>query len=137
MDTDPIEQRKRAGLDRSGSHPHRRRQQRTTSGRLLQKRHLRLAGSRNPGELVLQLATVLHGVIDFDGALVRAASHARIERATWPGVARSVHEFLARIPGNVVEIEHQVNENRVWACHAGDCEFMRGWLQHPDFHMIK
>src|SRR5262245_10320259 len=38
----------------------------------------RTADHRVLGELVLQLAMVLHGVIDFDGALLPAASPSRI-----------------------------------------------------------
>lgn len=89
------------------------------------------------GELVLRLARALEGVVDFDGALLPRSSPARVERLNWAEVAGMAREFLAPLPGRVVTIEYEVNDSRVWAYHVGDCQFMQGWLQHPDFYMIK
>lgn len=89
------------------------------------------------GELALHLGRVLEGVIDFDGALLPSALPGRFDRASWPEVAELVREFLSAVPGKVITITYQVNDERTWACHVADCEFMQGWLQHPEFHMIK
>ena len=97
----------------------------------------RAADHRVLGETVLQLALALHGVIDFDGALLPIASPARVEPVDWSEVTVTVRDLLSTVPGRVIAIEYEVNDSRVWAWHVGDCEFIRGWLQHPEFHMIK
>ena len=89
------------------------------------------------GEVALHLGRVLGGVIDFDGALLPSALRLRFDRVSWQEIAELVREFVDVIPGKVVTIEYRVSEERQWACHVGDCEFMEGWLQHPEFHLIK
>src|SRR5262245_15475171 len=88
----------------------------------------RAADHRVLGEIVMQLALALHGVIDFDGALLPMASPARAEPGDWSEVAGIVRDLLSTVPGGVIAIEYEVNDSRVWASHVGDCEFMRGWL---------
>ena len=89
------------------------------------------------GELVVRLARALEGVVGFDGALLPRSSPARVERLNWAEVAGVAREFLAPLPGRVVTIEYEVNDSRVCAYRVGDWQFMQGWLQHPDFYMIK
>lgn len=88
------------------------------------------------GEVALHLARVLGGVIDFDGALLPSALRGCFDRS-WPEVAELVREFVDAIPGKVVTIEYRVSDERTWACHIADCEFMQGGLRHHEFHMIK
>jgi hypothetical protein len=97
----------------------------------------RPADHRVLGEVVLQLALLLEGVIDFDGALLPLASPAWTHPMSWPEVSSSVHELLKGVPGCVIALEYEVNDQRTWACHVGDSQFLKGWLKHPDFHMIK
>jgi Family of unknown function (DUF6368) len=97
----------------------------------------RPADHRVLGEVVLQLALLLEGVIDFDGALLPLASPAWTHRMSWPEVSSSVRQLLKDLPGRVIALEYEVNDQRTWACHVGDSQFLKGWLNHPDFHMIK
>jgi hypothetical protein len=98
----------------------------------------RPADHRVLGEVVLRLALLLEGVIDFDGALLPSASPAWTDhRLSWPDVSSSVREMLKDIPGRAIALEYQVNDERTWACHIGDSQFLKAWLKHPDFRMIK
>jgi hypothetical protein len=48
-----------------------------------------------------------------------------------------VRELLKGIPGCVIALEYQVDDQRTWASHIGDSQFLKGWMKHPEFHVIK
>jgi hypothetical protein len=41
------------------------------------------------------------------------------------------------MPGRIIEIPYETASGDEWLFHVVDPEFMRAWLTHPDFHMIK
>ncbi|WP_429227545.1 DUF6368 family protein [Inquilinus ginsengisoli] len=45
--------------------------------------------------------------------------------------------YLIGLPGKVIAIPYELGNGRVWGRHVGDTTFLRAWLGHPDFHMIK
>lgn len=95
------------------------------------------------GVLLLHLAETLHGVVNFNGALLPSLPKEMYEgfwlwqEANWSDVATYFDEMVSGIPGKVVSVEYETIGDRTWAYHVGDNEFMKAWLQHPYFHMIK
>jgi hypothetical protein len=98
------------------------------------------------GELVLYMAQSFGGIVDFGGALMPASTWTSdesdrilqvFEEANWQDVSTSRDRFFRSMPGRIAAIPYQTASGRTWVSHVCDCEFMRAWLQHPDFYMIK
>lgn len=94
------------------------------------------------GELCLWAAERLRGLVDFGGALLPRLSADAFTRyvdgtLTWDD-ARPFHRSLvAQIPGKIIDVPYATASGRSWAFHVGDPAFLRAWLAHPGFHMIK
>lgn len=90
------------------------------------------------GELSLALAERLGGIIDMDGLIVpRAVPYAVWRDAPWSAVRPDVEAFTAAMPGKAVAIPYQTWGGEEWATHTVDTAFLRAWLRHPEFRMIK
>jgi len=78
------------------------------------------------------------GIVDFDGALLpfplSLSDHSSL---SWAAVATRVDAVLGRLPGLLVAATYRVSDQRIWASHFSDAIFLRAWLKHPDFHMVK
>jgi hypothetical protein len=48
-----------------------------------------------------------------------------------------ISAFVRPMPGRVFEQYYTVPPDRRWVSHMVDTTFLRAWLQHPHFHMIK
>lgn len=95
------------------------------------------------GELVLHFATLFDGIVDFGGALMPPLPAHMYEdmwlweKAQWADVESYVRQMLDPIPGKIVSIEYYTPNGRTWAYHVADATFLKAWLKHPHFHMIK
>ena len=96
------------------------------------------------GALMLHFATSLDGVIDFGGAILPRLPAGLDKKGSWwkkkdewANVESYFRKMVEIMPGKVVSIEYQTINDKTWAYHVADATFLRAWLQHPDFHMIK
>jgi hypothetical protein len=86
-------------------------------------------------ELALAIAERLDGVVDFNGLLL--PNEGWHEHPPWEEIKAVAARYLIGLPGKVVAIPYELGNGRVWGGHVGDATFLRAWLGHPDFHMIK
>jgi hypothetical protein len=90
------------------------------------------------GHLALALAERYDGWIDLDGAIrppVRPGDLPRPYGDTEKELG-AISAYVNAMPGRVVEISYMTSGDR-WVYHVVDTTFMREWLRHPHFHMIK
>jgi hypothetical protein len=47
--------------------------------------------------------------------------------------------MVKEMPGTIIGVidPSQIGQPRHWPSHVADATFLRAWLAHPDFHMIK
>ena len=74
------------------------------------------------GRVALELAERFGGLIDFCG------------RLQW---IRASEEGSSGLPGKLVALPYEVESGQELTYHVGDPAFLRGWLQRPEFHMVK
>ncbi|SRR6266699_7056702 len=48
-----------------------------------------------------------------------------------------ISEYVQAMPGKIYEINYETESNGQWVYHIVDTVFMRAWLNHPRFRMIK
>lgn len=97
------------------------------------------------GELSYYLAEKFHGIIDFGGAIYSYQSLPSKmkegmwlwEEAHWKDIKPYFDEMVEKIDGNIFTIEYETANHKNWAHHLCDAEFMKNWLQHDSFGMIK
>lgn len=92
------------------------------------------------GDLALHLARHFAALIDFHGALIPSTirSHFdRLQERSWPEFAEAIRSYFSAMPGRILDIEYRTANDRRWAFHVADHDFMAAWLRHDDFHMIK
>lgn len=91
------------------------------------------------GHLALFLAERYDGLINLSGALTPPLKHdRRYTLAEYPWYTlEEVHEFVQGLPGRVIEVFYGEDVGKPWVYHIVDATFMRAWLKHPHFHMIK
>lgn len=94
------------------------------------------------GRLTLRLAEQYHGIVDFEGALFPKLPAPVVPRwllgdAPWEAVAAASRNLTRQLPGMLIELQYELGAGRTWASHVADTTFLRAWLAHPDFHMIK
>ncbi len=46
-------------------------------------------------------------------------------------------KMVEKIDGKIFTIEYETVNNRNWARHLCDAEFMKNWLKNKNFRMIK
>lgn len=82
------------------------------------------------GELALMLAERLGGVIDLVGLITpKGVNHWDL----WSDARPVVEAFTDTMAGKALAIP----SDRDWASHTVDTTFLRSWMAHPEFHMIK
>lgn len=95
------------------------------------------------GTLVAHFAELYGGVIDFNGALLPNLPKEMYkgrwlwQEANWSDVAEYFNAMANEMTEKVVSIEYETIGGRTWAHHVADAQWMRAWLNHPNFHMIK
>ncbi|MFE0757795.1 DUF6368 family protein [Inquilinus sp. NPDC058860] len=86
-------------------------------------------------ELGLAIAERLDGIIAFCGLLL--PFQGLYDSRTWDEIQVAAAEYLAGLPGTVAVIPYEMAGGEIWGVHVGDVIFLRAWLGHPDFHLIK
>lgn len=103
------------------------------------------AGCKKPldhrilGHLALRLAERYDGIIDMDGAItppLRPDGNYTLDNLPWHTL-EEISAFVHAIPGRVFELYHTTRSDRRSVSHLVDTTFLRAWLEHPHFHMIK
>jgi hypothetical protein len=93
------------------------------------------------GELVLWLAERLDGVIDFDAELrppLPPGAKFDLLDYEWREVEPYFREMAAGMPGRVAGVpRHGDGQGDDHVVHVGDPAFLRAWLDHPNFRMVK
>jgi hypothetical protein len=89
------------------------------------------------GELCLAFAERFGGIISFGGALEPRRYDLYGIEADWADVAPYSDAMLAGMPGKLLAVPYRTARDTDWVSHFGDSTFMRAWLSHPGFHMIK
>ena len=98
---------------------------------------------RDLGEAILVACQHLLGLVDFNGAILPPLPEQmyegmwRWEKANWSDIEPYFSEMVKSISGKIYTIEYETANNRIWASHICDNEFMSHWLEHPMFRMIK
>lgn len=88
------------------------------------------------GQLVLLLAERYDGIINLEGALYPPDEPGRdLFDVTIEEVEQYVKELP--LPGRIFHMYYSTGRNTRWLYHLVDADFLRAWLQHPQFHMIK
>lgn len=88
------------------------------------------------GQLALLLAERYDGIIDLDGALYPPLKPGQNRRdVTVEEVEQYVKELS--LPGRIFHMYYITVRNTICIYHLVDPDFLRAWLQHPHFHMIK
>jgi hypothetical protein len=95
------------------------------------------ASHRVLAELCLAVAERFGGIIDFGGALHPRRYDLYSIEADWDTVRPHADKMLAGMPGKLVALPYQTARDTTWVSHYGDAAFLRAWLTHPRFHMIK
>lgn len=92
------------------------------------------------GELCLWLVEQFGGVVNFDGALwpsLPPESEIDILHCDWRQVEPHFRRMVEGMPGRVASVWYELQDGRQWVIHVGDTDFMRAWLEHPRFRMVK
>ena len=55
----------------------------------------------------------------------------------WELSLEEISAYVHSIPGSVYEIYYERASGKPWVYHIVDTTFMRAWLNHPRFRMIK
>lgn len=96
------------------------------------------------GESICYLAEQLECYIDFGGAIFplevlpeKNRQNFDFVKTDWSEVAPYLEDMARDIKGKVFTLEYLTANNKKWASHICDVEFMTNWLLSPHFHMIK
>ena len=90
------------------------------------------------GRSMYALVRCFGGVVDMIGSITPPVPPNRRrlphdQRHTLEEVSAFVHGF----PGTVHEWLYEKEDGRVWVHHFVDAAFMRAWLRHPGYHLVK
>jgi hypothetical protein len=93
------------------------------------------------GLLALRVAERYSGMIDLGGALAPSVRYWELppdatEDDHPSQTPEAIRAFVGALPGRVYEIPYPASRGRKLFTHMVDVEFLRAWLQHPEFHMI-
>jgi hypothetical protein len=90
------------------------------------------------GQLTLYVAELTGGLVDFSGAVLpRLPEEVSATSWKWSHVEPYFDAMARDMPGRIVSIPYETGGDSTWAFHVADAAFLRAWLAHPNFHMIK
>lgn len=92
------------------------------------------------GELCLHLIGLFGGVVDFAGALspeLPPGSGIDPVFGEWSELEPHFDRMVAGLPGRVVGSPWESDSGDLWVSHIADSTFLRAWLDHPRFYMVK
>ncbi|HYF61422.1 MAG TPA: DUF6368 family protein [Herpetosiphonaceae bacterium] len=88
------------------------------------------------GRLTLYVAELTGGLVDFGGAILPRLPK-EVHTDGWQDVEPYYTAMAREMPGRIVSFPYETARGTIWASHVADAAFLRAWLAHPDFHMIK
>jgi len=97
------------------------------------------------GHMAVDVAEMFDGVVDFGGNLwpPLPAQFGRsfdkaMKRAKWvEDLEPAFQEMIHGMPGKIVGLTPERCDGYSWPSHYADATFIRAWLKHPRFYMIK
>lgn len=96
------------------------------------------------GELTYSFAKKLNGIIDFNGAIYTNKklnedwlTTVLAQQMKWQEIQTYHEEFARDIKGNLYSISYETSGGLMAIAQICDAEFMKNWLKHDRFHMIK
>ena len=92
------------------------------------------------GELSVRLLGRFGGLVSFGGALwppIPPEAGIDILYADWRQVEPHFRRMVEALPGKVVGLKYEPQPGREWVVHVADVAFLRAWLGHPRFRMVK
>ncbi|AEV69748.1 DUF6368 family protein [Acetivibrio clariflavus] len=89
------------------------------------------------GHLALILAEKYDGLIDLTGAITPPIKEDRAIKEYPYCTIKEIRNFVCKVEGKICEIEYEVKEGKKWIYHVVDTTFLKNWLKHSHFHMIK
>lgn len=107
------------------------------------------AGTNSPqshrglADIVRQVALALNGMINFSGAiypiedLPKEIRNELWKTTDWTDVKPYFDKMIKPISGQIFTVEYELSEDRTWAYHLCDHEFLTNWMDSPYFKMIK
>ncbi|WP_420716431.1 DUF6368 family protein [Streptomyces sp. H27-H1] len=85
--------------------------------------------------LTLALARRLDALVDFDGLL---SGHPTAgDDTSNEAVLVRARALAVALPGRLAEVSYGTGGGGRWLRYAGDVEFPKAWLHHPNFHLVK
>ncbi|MFD3943696.1 DUF6368 family protein [Streptomyces sp. NPDC058579] len=89
------------------------------------------------GHLALALADLFDALIDFCGMLGYRFSLHDVDAEEEAVRLAEARALVSSLPGRVWEMPYAAYGGGCWYSHVGDGNFLRAWLGHPEFRMIK
>lgn len=93
-------------------------------------------------EIAADIADLFNGVIDFGGTLwpplpEGSSDKARREGTWYEDIEPVFQEIIRGMPGKIIGLMEETCDVPSIPCHYCDSTFLRAWIDHPHFHMIK
>ena len=86
-------------------------------------------------ELCYHLAVMLNGIIHFGGAILPCGPEWLSD--DWDVIEPRFLEWATEFPAKIVSVPYETFAGGTWISHYCTPEFLKAWIEHPDFHMIK
>jgi hypothetical protein len=106
----------------------------------LRERWDALEATLPPGKTLLDLYKERHSDPDSPFNKISAEMEEKFGPLLPPRVEPSMEEisaFVQGMPGKVYEIYYETARKTLWVYHIVDTTFLREWMNHPHFYMIK
>jgi hypothetical protein len=91
------------------------------------------------GQIVLLLAERYDGIIDLNGAFYPPPKPGQVDMSIEDKTVEDVEQYVKELslPGRIFHMYYSTGSDTTWIYHLVNPDFLRAWLQHPHFHMIK
>ena len=94
------------------------------------------------GQVCLHFVKKLGGLVDLGGALkppvpAVVPSWAFGTHDHWSEYEPYFQKMVKGLPGRVYTVPYLKANGDEWVYHVADAEFLKAWLDHPNFHMVK
>ncbi|GHO68174.1 hypothetical protein KSC_070660 [Ktedonobacter sp. SOSP1-52] len=100
-----------------------------------------LAKNLPPGKTLKEMAVELFHQPDSPYARVQKEAEEKFGSLSalnsWRPSLVEVSTFVHSLPGKVYEFPYMTGNNELWVSHIVNTTFLRAWLEHLHFHMIK
>ena len=86
-------------------------------------------------EVCHYFASSFAGVVNFNGAIL--PREPALYNQAWPKIEPSFSLMVADLPPKIVSVPYITISGRAWVTHFCTPDFLKAWLSHPAFRMIK